>query len=80
MGWSFRRSFNMGPIRWNLSKSGIGGSWGFPGFRVGVAANGRRYVSLGIPGTGLHYQQYFGGNRSRKSGVVRPPLRAGDRL
>lgn len=68
MGWRFRKSFKMGPIRWNLSRRGIGGSWGFPGFRVGVSADGRRYVSVGIPGTGLYYQHYFGRNRSDTPG------------
>ena len=68
MGWRFRRSFNMGPIRWNLSRRGIGGSWGFPGFRVGVSADGRRYLSVGFPGTGLYYQRYFGRSTARKPG------------
>jgi len=64
MGWRFRRSFKMGPIRWNLSRRGLGGSGGFPGVRVGVSADGRRYLSVGIPGTGLYYLHYFGGNKS----------------
>jgi len=68
MGWRFRRSFKMGPIRWNLSRGGIGGSWGGPGFRVGVSADGRRYLSVGISGTGLYYQHYFGRNRSGTPG------------
>src|SRR5260370_42684749 len=35
MGWSFRRSVNFGPLRINLSKSGVGYSVGTRGFRVG---------------------------------------------
>ena len=75
MGWRFRKSFNMGPIRWNLSRRGVGGSWGFPGFRVGVSADGRRYISVGIPGTGLYYQRYFGGGPALKPGgsPITPP-------
>ena len=75
MGWRFRRSFNMGPIRWNLSRRGIGGSWGFPGFRVGVSADGRRYLSVGIPGSGLYYQHYFGRGPALKPGgsPITPP-------
>src|SRR5438552_1734124 len=46
------RGFGVGPFRWSLSKGGIGYSWGFPGFRIGRAATGCRYVSIGIPGTG----------------------------
>jgi len=68
MGWRFRRSVKMGPIRWNLSRRGVGASWGIPGFRVGVSADGRRYISVGIPGTGLYYYHYFGRSRSGKPG------------
>lgn len=57
MGWSFRRSVSFGPLRVNIGSRGVGYSIGGPGFRMGVRANGRRYVSSGIPGTGLRYQQ-----------------------
>ena len=59
MGWSFRKSFNVGGFRANLSKSGLGSSWGFPGFRIGISADGRRYIRIGIPGTGLGWFGYF---------------------
>ncbi len=55
MGWSYRKSLNFGPFRVNLSKSGAGYSFGGRGFRTGVRADGRRYRSLSIPGTGLRY-------------------------
>ena len=55
MGWSYRKSMNLGPFRVNLSKSGLGYSVGGGGFRTGVSAKGRRYSSVGIPGTGLRY-------------------------
>ncbi|MFN9576169.1 MAG: DUF4236 domain-containing protein [Gemmatimonadota bacterium] len=57
MGWTYRKSIRLGPMRINLRSRGVGYSIGGPGFRVGVRANGRRYVSSGIPGTGLRYQQ-----------------------
>ena len=62
MGWRlrFRRVLRSGPFRWTLSKGGIGWSWGFPGFRYGVSANGQRYVSVGVPGTGLYWIRYLG--------------------
>lgn len=63
MGLRFRKTFKTGPIRWNTSNRGMGMSWGFPGFRMGVSADGRRYVSISIPGTGLSYQHYFGQKR-----------------
>jgi len=55
MGWSFRKSFSFGPLRVNLSKSGVGFSFGMPGLRAGVSSRGRKYVSAGIPGTGVRY-------------------------
>jgi hypothetical protein len=58
MGWSFRRSINLGPLRINFSKSGISFSFGAGGFRTGVNAKGRRYSSVTIPGTGVRYHKY----------------------
>ena len=55
MGWSYRKSVNLGPFRLNISKSGIGYSLGGAGFRTGVSSRGRRYRSVSIPGTGLRY-------------------------
>jgi hypothetical protein len=55
MGWTFRKSINLGPFRVNLSNSGVGYSVGGRGFRTGVSSRGRRYTSVGIPGTGIRY-------------------------
>ncbi len=55
MGWSYRKSVNLGPFRVNISKSGIGYSLGGAGFRTGVSSRGRHYRSVSIPGTGLRY-------------------------
>lgn len=55
MGWSFRRSIGFGPVRVNLSKSGVGYSVGGKGFRTGVRSNGRRYTYTSIPGTGIYH-------------------------
>jgi hypothetical protein len=59
MGWNFRRSINFGPLRVNLSKSGVGYSVGGRGFRVGKDSNGRKYRSLSIPNTGIYRRDYF---------------------
>ena len=59
MGLFFRRVISFPPLRLNLSKSGAGVSIGFPGLRIGRAADGRRYISVGIPGTGIRYVKYF---------------------
>jgi hypothetical protein len=55
MGFYVRRSVNFGPLRVNLSKSGLGYSVGGRGFRTGVRADGRRYTRLSVPGTGVGY-------------------------
>lgn len=56
MGFYFRKSVRAGPFRINLSRSGIGYSVGGRGFRTGVTPRGRRYTSIGIPGTGMGYR------------------------
>lgn len=63
MSWRFRKIFRAGPVRINLSKSGWGWSMGIPGLRYGVSAKGRRYVTYGIPGTGLYNIQDLGPSR-----------------
>lgn len=59
MAWRFRKSFGVGPIRTNISKNGIGNSFGFLGFRFGSTAEGKKYWSFGIKGTGLYYIKYY---------------------
>ncbi len=56
MGFSYRKSANLGPFRVNLSKSGVGYSVGRPGFRTGVSARGKRYSTFSLPGTGVSYR------------------------
>ena len=58
MAWRFRKSIKLGPLRLNLSKSGIGTSIGVRGFRVGTDAKGRSYTAASIPGTGLYSRTY----------------------
>lgn len=59
MSWRFRKSFNTGPLRTTVSKSGLGHSFGFFGFRFGVTPEGKKYWSFGIRGTGLYYIKYY---------------------
>jgi hypothetical protein len=66
MGWSFRRSINLGPFRINISKSGISYSFGLAGFRTGVNAKGRKYTSMSVPGTGLRYEKTLGSGKKKK--------------
>jgi hypothetical protein len=59
MSWRFRKSKSIGPFRATVSKTGLGTSVGFFGFRLGVSPNGKKYWSFGIPGTGLFYIKYY---------------------
>ncbi|BBO36579.1 DUF4236 domain-containing protein [Lacipirellula parvula] len=54
MGFYIRQSVKVGPLRFNLSKSGIGVSAGIKGFRVGTGPRGN-YVHIGAGG--LYYRQ-----------------------
>ena len=51
----FRFGIRGGPLRFTLSKSGIGMSAGVRGFRYTKRADGRTQTAYGIPGTGLSY-------------------------
>lgn len=54
MAFSFRKSLRLGKHgRVNVSKSGIGFSWGVPGLRFTRTAKGQDRVTLSILGTGL---------------------------
>lgn len=67
MSWIFRKIFRLGPFRTAISKGGVGMSWGIPGFRVGVSANGRKYITIGIPGTGIYFTKYFNQQQQSQS-------------
>lgn len=50
MGFYLRKSFGFGPFRLNLSKSGLGASFGVKGARIGINPKGRGYVHAGRAG------------------------------
>jgi uncharacterized protein DUF4236 len=61
MGFRFQRRIRVAPgVRLNLSKSGVGVGVGRPGMRLGMDAKRRKYLSVGLPGTGLSYRTFFG--------------------
>jgi hypothetical protein len=64
MGWRLRRSWSVGPVRLNLSRSGVGWSWAVPGLRYGRTATGLSYVCIGFPGLGLYWMKYRGTERA----------------
>lgn len=56
MGFRYRKSINLGGgFRINISKSGIGYSWGVKGYRVTKTAKGTTRRTASIPGTGISY-------------------------
>lgn len=72
MGLRFRKSIKLGGgFRLNLSKSGIGYSWGTKGFRISKSAKGRTRKTFSIPGTGVSYSTSSGKSKQRKSTVAK---------
>lgn len=67
MGFRYRKSINLGGgFRINLSKSGVGYSWGTKGDRITKTAGGKTRRTYSIPGTGLSYVSETGQNRNRQ--------------
>src|SRR5258708_39666227 len=67
MGWYLRKSFGFGPLRVNLSKSGVGYSMGVRGARIGTNSRGT-YIRVGRGG--VYYQKYL----ETKSASQPPPI------
>ena len=64
MGIRYRKSINLGGgFRVNLSKSGVGYSFGTKGLRYTKTSKGRNRTTASIPGTGLSYVKETGGKR-----------------
>ena len=59
MGLRYRKSINLGPLRINLSKSGVGYSVGVKGYRVTKKATGGYRTTASIPGTGIQYVKNY---------------------
>ncbi len=56
MGLRIRKSVNLGAgFRINVSKTGVGYSWGTKGYRVTKTAKGTKRTTYSIPGTGVSY-------------------------
>ena len=64
MGFRFRKSINLGGgFKVNLSKSGVGYSWGTKGARYTKTAKGKTRTTLSIPGTGISHVSESGGKK-----------------
>ena len=70
MGWYLRKSFGIGPIRLNLSKSGLGLSAGIKGLRIGTGPRDS-YIHGGREG--LYYRQSLG-SRSKPGELAQEPM------
>ena len=68
MGFRFRKSANIGPLRINFSKSGVGYSVGGKGMRVTKKAGGKTQTTASVPGTGIAYTQVSGRGSAKSSG------------
>jgi hypothetical protein len=72
MGMRYRKSINLGGgFRINISKSGVGYSWGMKGFRYTKTARGTTRKTYSIPGTGLSYVEESG-KRKRSNDSMNP--------
>ncbi|WP_027721339.1 DUF4236 domain-containing protein [Maridesulfovibrio zosterae] len=65
MSMYLRKSIKVGPVRFNLSKSGVGISAGVKGFRVGIRPDGSNYVHAGRHG--LYYRKELGKTNQRQN-------------
>lgn len=72
MGFRFRKSVNLGPVRFTASKSGISTSVGVRGFRVTKKANGKVQTTTSIPGTGISYTSSSGGGKQSHTAKRKP--------
>ena len=85
MGFYLRKNVRVGPIRFNLSKSGIGVSAGIKGFRVGSGPRGN-YVHMGrgglyyratispVPRSQVHCQPHEQTSPTQPPGTTHDPL------
>lgn len=66
MGFKFRKTINLGNgFKINLSKSGIGYSFGVPGVRYSQSATGKKKMTYSIPGTGISYSNDISGKKKK---------------
>jgi hypothetical protein len=68
MSFYLRKSVKVGPIRFNISKSGVGVSTGFKGFRVGAGPRGN-YVHMGAGGIYYRKTLPLGGSAKGTNGL-----------
>ena len=78
MGLRFRKSINLGGgARLNISKKGIGYSFGTKGARITKKAGGGTRSTLSMPGTGISYVKETSGKKSSNSQPQKNYVNAG---
>ncbi len=71
MGWTWRRSTSVGPLRFNFSSAGVGVSVGVRGARLSTGPRGT-YIHVGAGG--FRYSQRIDGTATgHRSGALRQP-------
>ncbi|MGI1808888.1 DUF4236 domain-containing protein [Pediococcus pentosaceus] len=74
MGWRYRKSLNLGKyFRMNFSKSGVGWSTGFKGFRYTKKANGGTRTTNTISGTGISYVKDYP-DKTKSKNSIKPDI------
>lgn len=74
MGFRFRKGINLGGgFKINLSKSGVGYSWGTKGARITKTAKGTKRTTLSVPGTGISYVSETSGKKKTTSRSSKTP-------
>ena len=69
MSLRFRKSFKIAPgVKLNLNKKSTSVTFGGKGFHHTINSGGRKTTSVGIPGTGLYYQDVSTSGNSHSSG------------
>ena len=74
MGLRFRKSIKLGNARINLSKSGVGYSYGVKGLRKSVGPTGRTRTTASIPGTGISYVTEGKGGKKKVQRTPKTPF------
>jgi hypothetical protein len=67
MSWRFIKFFNLGPFRTSLSKRGLGTSIGVRGFRLGINAYGKTYITVGFGP--IRFFRYLSGSNSQRKTI-----------
>ena len=72
MGFRYRKSINLGGgFKINISKSGIGYSWGVPRYRITKTSKGTTRKTYSIPGTGISYVNENGRKRNSQKSTIK---------